>query len=85
MSITDLQNTTIWRRDPRMAIYRNIEKASATSGESNASDTVRAFINSLMAEPGRLDDKMSSELLARAVGVRVSTFLMNNDQDMNLS
>ena len=85
LSITDPQNTTIWKRDPRMAIYRNIEKVSATAGEGEASDTVRPFVSSLMADPGRLDDKTSPELLARAIGVRVSRFLMANDEDVDLS
>lgn len=85
LSITDSQNTTLWKRDPRMAIYRNIEKVSTTTGEGEASDTVRAFVSSLMAEPGKLDDRTSSELLARAIGVRVSKFLMNDDRDTDLS
>lgn len=85
LSITDSQNTTIWKRDPRMAIYRNIEKVSTTAGEGEASDTVRTFVSSLMAEPGRLDDKSSSELLARAIGACLSKFLMNDDEDIDLS
>ena len=85
LSITDSQNSTIWKRDPRMAIYRNIETVSIVPGEGEASDTVRTFVGSLMAEPGKLNDKSSSELLARAIATRVSKFLMNDEQDIDLS
>jgi len=81
LSITDSKNTTIWKREPRMAIYRNIEKVSTATGESEASDTVRAFVSSLIAEPGKLDNKTSPELLAGAIGVRVSKFLMKDEQE----
>lgn len=81
LSITDPQNTTLWKRDRRMAIYRNIEEVSVAAGEGEASDTVRASINSLMADPGKLDDRTSPELLARAIGLRVSKFLMSDDED----
>ena len=83
--ITDHQNTTIWKRDPRMAIYRNIEKISATTGEGESTDTVRAFISSLISEPGKLDDPLSVELLARSIGTRVSKFLMSDENDVDLS
>lgn len=88
LSIADPQNTTIWKRDPRMAIYRNIEKVSASSCNVDVSDTLRSFVNSLTSEPAILDDTASSELLARAIGARVSKYLMMKDAqqvDMSLS
>lgn len=85
LPISDPQNTTPWRRDARMAIYRNIEKVSATTEPKGGSDTVRAFISSLMTDPSKLEDKVSSELLAQAIGARVFRFLMKEDQDVELS
>lgn len=85
LSIADPLNTTPWKRDARMAIYRNIEKVSTTTESREGSDTVRAFIGSLVADPSKLEDQASSGLLARAIGVRVFKFLMKDDQDIELS
>ncbi|KAF4629656.1 hypothetical protein G7Y89_g8490 [Cudoniella acicularis] len=79
-SITDPLNNAVWKRDPRMAIYRNIEKAmSASSDKGGASDVARRLISSLTAEPDKLNDPASADTLSRAIAMRVNTFLMKSD------
>ncbi|KAI5460132.1 putative polyketide synthase [Mariannaea sp. PMI_226] len=85
LSIADAQNNSLWKRDPRMAIYRNIEKVTAIKCSDDTPDTVRAFVSLLAAEPSRLDDEESSVMLARAIRSRVATFLMNDEEDLDLS
>lgn len=83
LSITDPSNTTIWKRDARMAIYRNISQVATAAGESEASDPVRAFMSSLLADPGKLDDPESPELLTLAIGARVSAFVMKDADQLD--
>ncbi|CAI6338614.1 unnamed protein product [Periconia digitata] len=85
LSITDPSNTSIWKRDPRTAIYRNLEQISATISGSETSNKIRYFMNTLVAEPHKLNDQASVDLLASAIGRRVSTFLMREGQDLDTS
>lgn len=84
LPIMDPQNGIIWKRDPRMAIYRNIENVSADRG-GEAADGLKQFLSTMMADPNKLDQKASVDLLAREIGNRVSTFLMKGEDDIDLS
>ena len=84
LPIMDPKNHVIWKRDPRMAIYRNIEKVV----ESQAGETVdglRGFMSSVMADPRKLDQKESVELLAQEIARRISTFLMKGEDEIDIS
>ncbi|KAM4059194.1 KR domain-containing protein [Hirsutella rhossiliensis] len=74
----DPENSSLWKRDPRMAIYRNIDKPSAPGGDNDPLDPSQAFISSLRVDSERLNDGASSELLARAIALRLSNFLMKD-------
>ncbi|KAM4066282.1 polyketide synthase dehydratase [Hirsutella rhossiliensis] len=82
--IMDPQNATLWKRDPRMAMYRIIEKAWATGSDNGPSNSIQTLISSLGNDRGRLDNRESSEVLARAIASRASEFLMK-DKDLDLS
>ncbi|KAK6852913.1 hypothetical protein PG995_011464 [Apiospora arundinis] len=75
ISISDPRNTVLWKRDPRLAIYRNIEMVETSTSGGDASNSLKAFISSLAAEPNRLEDKTSAEMLAKEMAKQVSTFL----------
>lgn len=85
LSIADPFNSTWWKREPRMAIYRNIERVATAANDSNTSNALRTFLSSLMAEPDKLDDKASVDLVTGAIGERLSTFLMRTEQDLDLT
>lgn len=76
--ITDPENTLLWKRDPRMAIYRNIEKVSDATG-SSAIDSLRRFVGSLTAEPAKLDDPSTVVLFTQEITKKVAAFLMKDE------
>lgn len=85
LPIMDPQNGIIWKRDPRMAIYRNIEKLSSEVADG-AGDTLKHFLAEMLAEPSKLDQKSSVEVLAQEIASRVAAFLMKGDgEEMDLS
>jgi len=84
LPIMDPQNSIIWKRDPRMAIYRNIENVSS-SQDGVDTDGLRNFLSAMMAEPSKLDENGSVQTLAREIGYRVSTFLMKEDENIDIS
>ncbi|KAL2065354.1 hypothetical protein VTL71DRAFT_3024 [Oculimacula yallundae] len=84
LPIMDPQNTILWKRDPRLGIYRNIENV-ATEGGLDAGDVLKAFLATMLTSPSKLEEKTSVTLLAQEIANRVSTFLMRGDDDMDLS
>ena len=82
--IMDPQNSSMWKRDPRMAIYRNIQKASELEG-AEATDHMKQFLSTMMSDPDRLDQKSSADAIAKEVGKCVSNFLMKGDEEIDVS
>ena len=84
LPITDPQNAIFWKRDPRMAIYRNIQKTTPDSVGAET-ENLRRFLASLMSDPRKLDQKSTSKLLAEEIAQQVSTFLMRGDDRIDVS
>ena len=82
--IMDPKNGSMWKRDPRMAIYRNIENASASTG-AEATDHLKQFLSSITTDPGKLDEKVAADTIAREIGNCVSSFLSKGDGEVDLS
>lgn len=82
--IMDPQNGSMWKRDPRMAIYRNIQKTSVAV-DAEATDHMKQFLSRMMGDPSKLDQKASADMLAKEVGNCVSNFLMKGDEEVDLS
>jgi len=79
LPIMDPQNNIIWKRDPRMAIYRNIEKV-ATEGVS-AVGGMKPFLAAMAQNPSQLEQPEAAEFLAGQIRDRVATFLMRRDDE----
>lgn len=82
--IMDPQNGTMWKRDPRMAIYRNIQKASAAESTTSGSQ-LKQFLSSVAGDPSKLDQKSSVDLIAKELGNCISSFLMKGDDGVDLT
>ncbi|KAF7176880.1 hypothetical protein CNMCM7691_004164 [Aspergillus felis] len=73
------QNNIIWKRDPRMAIYRNIE---TVVGDNEATTSgIKSFLSSANADPSQLDQPAAAEFLAGEIRDRVATFLMRREDE----
>ena len=84
LPITDPQSSIIWKRDPRMAIYRNIQKVTKAS-DGQGSDSLRRFLASLASDPSKLELKSTAMFLAQEIAQRVLTFLMRDDAVVDTS
>lgn len=71
------ENHIIWKRDPRMAIYRNIETTS-TKTEATSSG-LKSFLSDINADPALLQQPAATEFLARELRDRVAAFLMRQE------
>ncbi|EAW17483.1 putative polyketide synthase, partial [Aspergillus fischeri NRRL 181] len=73
------QNNIIWKRDPRMSIYRNIE---TVAGDNEATTSgIKPFLSTVNADPSQLDQPAAAEFLAGEVRDRVATFLMRREDE----
>lgn len=79
LPIMDPQNNIIWKRDPRMAIYRNIETV-VTDGAS-ATGGMKPFLAEMAEDPSQLEQAYAAEFLAGQIRDRVATFLMRRDDE----
>jgi NADPH:quinone reductase-like Zn-dependent oxidoreductase/NAD(P)-dependent dehydrogenase (short-subunit alcohol dehydrogenase family)/aryl carrier-like protein len=73
------QNNIIWKRDPRMAIYRNIETV-ATDGAS-ATGGMKPFLAAMAEKPSQLEQADAADFLAGQIRDRVATYLMRRDDE----
>ncbi|KAL4970621.1 type I polyketide synthase [Aspergillus stella-maris] len=79
LPIMDPQNNIIWKRDPRMAIYRNIETVATDSAASNSG--MAPFLASVAENPRQLEQADAIEFLACQIRDRVAKFLMRRDDE----
>lgn len=81
--IMDPQNGSMWKRDPRMSVYRNIQKTSMAEG-GEVADHLKQFLSSVMADPSKLRKKESADTIAQELGKCVSNFLMKGNEEIEL-
>lgn len=74
----------IWKRDPRLALYRNNQKTS-TVASAGSGNQLKQFLASVAKEPRKLDQKSSVNIVAKALGNCISNFLMRGDEAIDLS
>lgn len=73
------ENNIIWKRDPRMAIYRNIETVSVQTEATSSG--LKTFLTEVNADPTLLSQPSAAEFLAGEIRDRVATFLMRREDE----
>lgn len=81
--IQDPENGIMWKRDPRMSIYRNIQKFSTVETTTSGSH-LRQFISSVAKEPSKLEQKSAADFIAKELGSCISNFLGSDGIDLSL-
>lgn len=82
--IMDAKNGSMWKRDPRMSIYRNIQEVTEVHNNEVA-DQLKQLLSNVASDPGKLDQKSTTDTIARELGHCVSNFLMRGIEDIDLS
>ena len=83
--LSDTGNRTIWKRDIRMGIYRNLETATDTTGGASANDELGNFLRRVTGDASILEDSSSLEFLAQEIGRRICAFMLRSDEDLDLA
>lgn len=83
LPISAPQNRNIWKRDPRMSLYRNLEDVSDTA-VATTNDALRQFLTSAKSDPACLLEKANIQYLAHEIGLRLFSFLMRPEEELDL-
>lgn len=75
-------NRTIWKKDPRMAVYRNLESlGGATSASFGNDEGLKQFLRDAQKNPALLDLPDSISFLAKETGTTLFGFMMRGDEE----
>jgi aryl carrier-like protein len=92
LPLSDPRNTTSWRRDPRLSVFRNDDRSSGAAGQGNGgsgagSEGLRAFLASISTggETERLHEPDTVTFLAGEIARRIFAFLMKEDVVVDVS
>ena len=84
MPLSSPANRVIWKRDTRMALYRNLENAD-TADTSNANDSLKNFLHSVAADSTLLNQQTSVDILAHEIGDALSGFMLKPLDDLDMT
>ena len=77
-------NRTIWKRDPRMSIYHNLESSSSAASTSSSSESLKQFLRDAAKNAALLDLPESVAYLAKETGTTLFGFMMRSEEELNL-
>ncbi|OCT53827.1 putative polyketide synthase [Cladophialophora carrionii] len=80
-------NRTVWKRDPRMAIYHNLSISSGDgSGSGSAEDeALKQFLLTAHATPAVLSQPPAADFLAKETGRTLFGFMLRDVEDMDVA
>ena len=71
-----------WKKDPRMAVYRNLESLGVGNSDSSSEDDgLKTFLRDASKNPKMLDLPDSIAFLAKETGTTLSGFVMRGDEE----
>lgn len=82
-SMADPTNRSIWKRDIRMSLYRNVETiTNVTSGGVN--EGLKQLLVEIAANPAALDAQVNLDLLTREIGVQLYSFMVRSVDELDV-
>lgn len=87
LPITSPSNRVVWRRDPRMLVYRNVEAQAGGAdggGTSSLDQEVTQFLKEISDNLTLLRAEESAVLLANAIGRTLLGFMMRESEELDI-
>ncbi|TVY85232.1 Highly reducing polyketide synthase FUM1 [Lachnellula suecica] len=78
-------NRTLWKRDPRMAVYRNLESQDTSITATTSDNSLKQFLRDASTNPSSLSSDESVALLAKEIGETLFGFMMRSNDDLDLN
>ena len=81
--LTDPTNRTIWKRDARMSIYRNLETGEATNSGA-ANEGLKRFLAEVASQPSMLNTQANLDYLTHEIKVQLCSFMLRAEDDVDV-
>lgn len=78
-------NRALWKKDPRMAVCRNLESSTDGGTSGSYSERLKRFLSECRTNPALLDLPNSINVLAQEAGTTLSGFMMRGEEDLDLN
>lgn len=82
--LSDSSNRTIWKRDVRMSLYRNLE-AVAVSSTGPVNEALKHFLAAVAREPSLLNDQSNVDFLTHEIALRLCNFMLQSEDDVDVN
>ncbi|KAL8818356.1 MAG: hypothetical protein Q9223_002991 [Gallowayella weberi] len=85
LPISAPNNRVPWKKDPRMAVFRNLDFSTGGSSSVSNSERLKEFLSECRNNPALLDLPGSISVLAQEAGTTLSGFMMRGEEDLDLN
>jgi len=83
LPLADPNNRCSWKRDPRMAAYRDSGSQTAAGNRAATDEVLLTFMSAVTVDPARLRTPECIQFLVEQIGSRVLGFLMVPDKEID--
>lgn len=83
MPLADPSNRCSWKRDPRMAAYRDSGSQTTAADRSATDEVLLRFMSAATADPARLRSAECIDFLVEQIDSRLKGFLMVHDKEID--
>ncbi|KAI9820043.1 MAG: Type I Iterative PKS [Pycnora praestabilis] len=84
MPISAPNNRSIWKRDIRMSLYRNLENADASSDVAT-NEGLKQFLSDIASDPSLVNARSSIDFLAHEIGTTLIGFMLQPEEDLDVT
>ena len=81
--LADATNRSVWKRDIRMSMYRNLETVTDFSSRG-ANEVLQQLLVEVAANPTTLDGQSSIDLLTREIGIQLYSFMIRSVDELDV-
>jgi hypothetical protein len=86
LPITAPTNRTVWRKDPRMLVYRNLEATDTSPTSGSASDEeLTQLLRDITSNMTLLKSAETAAILSREIGKTLLGFMMRSTDELDLT
>jgi hypothetical protein len=82
--MSDPSNRTIWKRDKRVDILRNLDTTSTAAADSSSTDNLATFLRQVEVEPAVLETSESLDTLTTEIGVCIYKFMLQPVEELDI-
>ena len=84
LPLSDPSNRVVWRRDRRMAVYRNDDDDTSAAAATASNNGLTQFLASVANNPAILGSEDSDKVLAGEIGRHLNSILRATEGDLDL-